>query len=587
VRRGVGYLAALVLVAGAFALGFFLTQADSGASQSAPPVRSDRPLRLIDEVRAELTSVYFRWIDPAVLERPTVDGILAGLEDPHTDLLTNAEYESLQEHTQGTYSGIGLTVGPVRKGLVVTSAAEGPAAEAGIRKGDVITRIDGEPVGELAFESALALIKGHTGTVVGLTVKRRKVRQPLEFTLVRREIDVPPLSAQLVTAKGKKLASIRVFSFSAGAAAQIEEATAELVEKGATVPSISATIRRPASKLSIASVFIDDGSSCARTAPRGAHEYHVTGSATQSKLPLVVLVNSGSASAAEIVAGALVDHHRAVLVGQRTFGKASVQTVAPLLGGGALKLTTAKYLMPAGADITNLGLEPSVVAADDPTTRPDEGLRIARRTLVETLNRLVAGARLRLARNDKPGRRPLLRAFRSCRPQGHRGGRSATRRHVRDGGRARSRRSWARELRAQLEGSSGTRPARRARAAAAPRGRQADRVDLRHLFAFTIDPEAPRIDDALTFQREEGGVRAWCTSRTSACPRGLTRDRRRREGVSTYVPGRARCSRLPTISAACGRTRTAAASPWRSSSAPAWSRASRASTGASSAAASA
>jgi carboxyl-terminal processing protease len=361
VRRGVGYLVALVLVAGAFALGFFLTQTESGASQSAPPVRSDRPVRLIDEVRAELTSGYYRWIEPAVLERPTVEEILAGLDDPHTDLLTTAEYESLQEHTQGTYSGIGLTVGPARKGLVVTSAAAGPAAEAGIRKGDVITRIDGEPVGKL----------------------------PLEFMLVRREIEVPPLSARLVATKGSKLAYIRVFSFSAGAAAQIEKATADLVEKGATGAVIDLR-DNPGGLLSeavdVASVFIDDGI-VVRTdgLHEEAHEYHVTGAATQSELPLVVLVNGGSASAAEIVAGALVDHHRAVLVGQRTFGKASVQRVAPLLGGGALKFTTAKYLTPAGADITNLGIEPSVVAADDPTTRPDEGLLIARRTLVETL----------------------------------------------------------------------------------------------------------------------------------------------------------------------------------------------------------
>ena len=388
-RRGAGYLFALVLVAGAFALGFFLTQAESGASRSAPPVQADRPLRLIDEVRAELSSSYYRWIEPAVLERPTVDGILAGLEDPHTDLLTTAEYESLQEHTQGTYSGIGLTVGPARKGLVVTSVAEGPAAEAGIRKDDLITRVDGEPVGKLPFESALALIKGHPGTVVGLTVKRPKKKQPLDFAVVRREIEVPPLSARLITTKKDRLAYIRIFSFSAGAADQIEKATADLVARGATGAVIDLR-DNPGGLLSeavdVASVFIEDGI-VVRTdgLHEEEHEYRVTGVSTQPGMPLVVLVNGGSASAAEIVAGALVDHDRATLVGQRTFGKASVQTIAPLQGGGALKLTTAKYLTPAGADITGLGLEPSVVAADDPTTPTDEGLRIARRTLVETL----------------------------------------------------------------------------------------------------------------------------------------------------------------------------------------------------------
>jgi carboxyl-terminal processing protease len=389
VRRGAGYLAAIVLVVGAFALGFFLTHTESGASQSAPPVQAERPLRLIDEVRADLTSLYYRWIEPDVLERPTVDGILAGLDDPHTDLLTSAEYESLQEHTQGTYSGIGLTVGPSRKGLLVTSVAEGPAGEVGIEKGDVITKIDGEPVGELPFESALNLIKGHPGAPVEVTVKRPKKKKPLEYTVVRREIEVPPLASKILTAKKQKLGYIRVFSFSAGAADEIKEATADLVEKGAT--GIILDLRdNPGGLLSeavnTASVFIDEGI-VVRTdgLHEDEHEYRVTGTATQTDLPLVVLVNGGSASAAEIVAGALLDHDRASLVGERTFGKASVQTIAPLQGGGALKLTTAKYLTPAGADITNLGLQPAVIAADDPTTRPDEALKVARRTLVETL----------------------------------------------------------------------------------------------------------------------------------------------------------------------------------------------------------
>jgi carboxyl-terminal processing protease len=389
VRRGAGYLVAAALVVGAFVLGFFLTRTEQGASQSAPPVRAARPPRLIDEVRAELTSAYYRWIDPTVLERPTVEEILAGLDDPHTDLLTDSEYESLREHTEGTYSGIGLTVGPARKGLLVTSSVEGPAHEAGIRKGDVIIRIDGEAAGDLPFESALALIKGELGTVVTLVVRRPKRPKPVEYRVVYREIEVPPISSRLITTKKRKLGYIRVFSFSAGAAEQLREATTELVEQGATGAIVDLR-DNPGGLLSqavdVASVYIEDGIVC-RTAGlhEEDHEYRVTGVATHPDLPLVVLVNGGSASAAEILAGALVDHDRATLVGQRTYGKASVQTVAPLVGGGHLKLTTAKYLTPAGADITGLGLEPSVVAVDDPVTRQDEALRIARRTLLELL----------------------------------------------------------------------------------------------------------------------------------------------------------------------------------------------------------
>jgi carboxyl-terminal processing protease len=389
VKRGVGYLAALVLVIGAFALGLFLTKTEQGTSASAPPVGAERPVRLIDEVRAELESSYYRWIDPVVLERPTVRAILAGLDDPHTDLLTTAEYESLRQDTEGTYSGIGLTVGPGRLGLVVTSAPPGPAREAGIRKGDVIVNVDGEAIARLPFEHALALVKGEPGTAVNLVVRRPTKRKPLDLVVVRREIEVPPLSARLLATKRAKLAYIRVFSFPAGAAERLEQATSQLVEQGATGAIIDLR-DNPGGLLSqavdVASVYIQDGIVCRTDGlHEEAHEYRVTGVATHRSLPLVVLVNGGSASAAEIVAGALVDHDRATLVGERTFGKASVQTIAPLRAGGALKLTTAKYLTPAGADITDLGLEPSVIAADNPLTERDEGLQIARRTLAQVV----------------------------------------------------------------------------------------------------------------------------------------------------------------------------------------------------------
>jgi carboxyl-terminal processing protease len=388
VKRGAGYLAALVFVVGAFVLGFFLTQAEQGTSQPVS-TRTERPVRLIDQVRAELTSSYYRWIDPDVLERRTVEDILAGLEDPYTDVLTDTEYESLRKDTEGTYSGIGLTVGPGRSGLLVTSAAPGPAREAGIRKGDIIVRVDSKPVGGLPFERALELIKGEAGTVVTVTVTRPSRKKPLEVSIVRREIEVPPISTRLLRERKEKLAYIRVFSFPAGTAERIDQATSQLIEQGVSGAIIDLR-DNPGGLLSqavdVASLYIQDGIVC-RTDGLHAedHEYRVTGAATHPGIPLVVLVNGGSASAAEIVAGALVDHDRATLVGERTYGKASVQTIAPLRGGGALKLTTAKYLTPAGADITGVGLQPSVVAADDPLTQRDEGLRIARRELAESL----------------------------------------------------------------------------------------------------------------------------------------------------------------------------------------------------------
>ena len=387
-RRRAGPLVAAILVVGAFFLGFLITQADSGAPSAVAPLRADRPVGVVDEVRAELTSAYYRWIEPDVLRLETVDEIVAGLEDPHTDYLTPAEYESIRETTEGTYSGIGLTVGPARRGLLVTSALRGPARAAGIRKGDVIVGIDGERAGALPFDRSLALIKGETGTLVHLTV-RRPQKGRIDFTVMRQDIDVPPISARMLKVGKTKIAYVRVFGFPDGAAERIERATTRLVEQGARGAVVDLRDNPGglfSQAVSSASIYLEDGIVC-RT--DGVHEeaqtFTVTGEATHPELPLVVLVNGGSASAAEILAGALYDYDRATLVGERTYGKASVQTIAPLRNGGALKLTTAKYVTPAGADITGRGIHPGIVAVDDPLTEPDEALLIARRTLADVL----------------------------------------------------------------------------------------------------------------------------------------------------------------------------------------------------------
>ena len=387
-RRRAGTLVAAILVVGAFFLGFLITQADSGAPSAVAPIRADRPVSIVDEVRVELTSGYYRWIEPDVLGQETVDEIVAGLEDPYTHYLTPAEYESIQDTTEGTYSGVGLTVGPARRGLLVTSALRGPAREAGIRKGDVIVSIDGERVGTLPFDRSLALIKGETGTLVRLTVRRPR-RGTMDFTVMRQDIDVPLLNARMMKVGKTKVAYVRVFAFPDGAAERIERATTTLVEEGARGAIVDLRDNPGglfSQAVSSASIYLEEGIVC-RT--DGVHEeaqtYNVTGNATHPELPLVVLVNGGSASAAEILAGALYDYDRATLVGERTYGKASVQTIAPLRNGGALKLTTAKYVTPAGADITGRGIHPGIVAADDPLTDPDEALLVARRTLADVL----------------------------------------------------------------------------------------------------------------------------------------------------------------------------------------------------------
>jgi carboxyl-terminal processing protease len=377
-KRAGGFAAVALLVAGAFLLGFFLTRPSEPAAQTAiPRPELKRPVALVDQVRTELEEEYYRWIDPAVLDEPTVDGIIERLGDPHTDYLTPAEFQAITERTEGTYSGIGLTVGPSGAGLVVTSAFRGPARAAGIRKGDVIVRIDGKPAGRMPFERSLALIKGEKGTMVELTVRRPKAGA-IRFQVVRQQIDVPPIQTRLLEARDTKVGYVRILSFPEGAAARLERVTGRLVELGAA--GVIVDVRdNPGGLLSEAvatvSVFLQEGVVCKTD---GAHQdyqsYLVSGDAAYPELPLVVLVDAGSASAAEIVAAALAENGRARLVGDRTFGKASVQAIEPLANGGALKLTTAKYVTPSGVDISRNGLQPKLKAIDDPLTSRDEAL---------------------------------------------------------------------------------------------------------------------------------------------------------------------------------------------------------------------
>jgi carboxyl-terminal processing protease len=389
-RRAAGIALVTFLLAAAFALGLFLT---ARSASILPPVagqasaREPHP-RVIEEVRQALASSYYRSVGRDVLEKPTITGLLRELGDPNTDFLTAVEYDSLKSRTARSYSGVGLTVEPSRAGLVVTSALNGPAREAGVRRGDIIVRIEGRPAGKLTFDQALNLIKGEKGTLVHMTL-RRADHGRLRVTVVRQEITLPSLRAHLVRFHGAKLGYLRLLSFPDATAERLQQATASLVRRGAQ--GIVLDLREnPGGLLTQAvravSIFLDEGVVCTVS---GLHQdemtYEVTGNASYPKLPLVVAVNRGSASAAEIVAAALQDHERAVIVGRRTYGKASVQSIRPLSNGTALKLTTAMYLTPAGRDLTGRGVRPKVRVGDDPFTELDEVLRAAELALVKQI----------------------------------------------------------------------------------------------------------------------------------------------------------------------------------------------------------
>jgi carboxyl-terminal processing protease len=391
-KRAGGIVVVALLVAAAFFAGWHVTRtADPSSSGVGAGVRdAEASAGVLAEMRRELASAYYRRVGPAVLYKSTIAETLAALDDPYTEHLSAEEYDSLRSRTARSYTGVGLTVESSRRGLLVTSALEGPAREAGIRRGDLIVRIDGRRAGSLSFEESLSLITGETGTLVRLTVVRAR-QGTLRFALVREQITAPSLRTRLLSDRHTKLGYVRLISFRAGSAARVQQATQRLLRKGAK--GLVLDLRgNPGGLISQAvetvSIFLEDGVVCTTA---GLHQerrvYTVTNFTPFPKVPLVVLVDSGSASAAEIVAAALRDHGRAVVVGRHTFGKASIQSIRPLSDGTALKLTTATYLTPKGLDLARHGVRPRVRAVDEPRTRADEALLAAEHTLLKLIAR--------------------------------------------------------------------------------------------------------------------------------------------------------------------------------------------------------
>jgi carboxyl-terminal processing protease len=390
-KRAGGFAFVLVLLVAAFLLGLLSTRLSDEPSSARLGDRlrdRDRPAVAINQVRQELASAYYRPVPERVLYEPTISAILRELGDPYTDYLTPAEYAALRNRTARSYTGVGLSVAPSKSGLLVTSTYGGPARKAGIRRGDLIVRIQGRPAGGLSFEQSLSLITGEKGTLVRLAVKRAR-QGTIHFALVRQEIDVPSVDGRLVKVRGAELGYVRLLSFPAGSAGRLERATKRLVRQGAK--GLIVDLRdNPGGLISQAvetvSLFVEKGVVCTTA---GLHQerrvFQASGDVRFPSLPVVVLVNPSSASAAEIVAAALQEHDRAVVVGRRTFGKASVQSVRPLSNGGALKLTTATYLTPRGVDLAVAGVRPDIRAFDDLRTRTDEALTRARRALLQLL----------------------------------------------------------------------------------------------------------------------------------------------------------------------------------------------------------
>ena len=378
----------LVLFLGLLALviGIYL----GGHPSTLPgPVRDvlveDGDGQIYDEAMDTLERDYYRPVDRKQLLNQSLDHAIRSLDDRFSNYFAPRDYTDFQQATEGRFEGVGMSVDPVDDGLRIITVYDGsPAKDGGLKAGDVITEVNGRSIAGQDSTEATTRIKGPAGTSVRLTVRSGgKMR---EVTLKRAEVAIPVVRSQMRTVDGHKIAYVHLAGFTAGAHDAVAEAIRKRLADGAD--GVVLDLRDNGGGLlneavEISSIFIPDGrivSTKGRARPERV--YNATGGAIDSDVPVVVLVNKNSASASEIVTGALQDRDRATVVGTRTFGKGVFQEIEPLSNGGALDITVGEYFTPDGRNLGGKGVEPDVKAVDDPKTKRDEALDVAVRTAV-------------------------------------------------------------------------------------------------------------------------------------------------------------------------------------------------------------
>jgi carboxyl-terminal processing protease len=348
-------------------------------------VEEDQALRA--EVIDSIQQNFYKPVDKSTLDDASLKGIVQALDDPFSHYLTPKEADRFDESVSGEFEGVGMNVEQDRRGLKVLRVFEkSPAETSGIRRGDVIVEVDGRSLAGVDSGVATSRIKGPSGTSVQLSVVSPGADSARRVSVKRERISVPVASGRIVERDGKKLGVVELTGFSAGAHGLLRREIDELLRKGAK--GIVLDLRGNGGGLLseavlVSSIFIENGKIVSvRGRSRAERSQDAQGDAIKKNIPVAVLVDRGSASASEIVTGALRDRDRATVVGTRTFGKGLVQEVNRLSNGGVLDLTVANYYLPDGETITKAGIKPQVKAKDDPETDRDEALPKALDTLL-------------------------------------------------------------------------------------------------------------------------------------------------------------------------------------------------------------
>ena len=358
----------MVWMAMGASIGLSLGMAGGVLADKPTPFGTDIPWQdahMLAEVLDRVEHDYVDPVDDHQLLQAAIRGMVSSL-DPYSAYLDGDEYDEIKISSSGQYSGVGVEVSMEDDQVVVVSSFEGsPAAAAGIRTGDVIAAIDGVPVNPMALADTIGRMRGKEGTSVKIGILRSGNTAPLEYTLKRSRVELHSVKSDLPE---PGYGYVRIAEFSETTGEDTVKALRALHKRnGAALKGLVLDLRNnPGGVLeaavAVADAFLDGGvivSAKGRTA-ESKFEMKATPGDELNGAPIVVLVNGGSASAAEIVAGALKDHHRATLMGRTTFGKGSVQTVMRLSGDRAIKLTTSLYYTPSGVSINHRGIAPDV-----------------------------------------------------------------------------------------------------------------------------------------------------------------------------------------------------------------------------------
>ena len=325
---------------------------------------------LFGEVLENINKEYVDEVDQVEIMDSAINGVLQSL-DPYSAYMSPELFKEMQTDTRGEFGGLGIEIG-MESGVikVISPIDDTPAAKVGIKAGDYIVKIGGEQVQGKSLIEAVKLMRGPVGTYIDLTVMRKKIKKPLEFRIVRQIIEVRSGSSKAI-GKNKDLGYIRLKSFNENSDKQFLKSVKNLEKKFKVKGYVLDLRNNPGGLLTqainITDFFLEDGeivSTKGRKVSETRKFFARKGDEINGK-PIIVLINNGSASASEIFAGALKDHKRAIIVGENSFGKGSVQSIIPLGNGGGMRLTISKYYLPSGKSISEVGVTPDILVEEE------------------------------------------------------------------------------------------------------------------------------------------------------------------------------------------------------------------------------